>query len=847
MAGTGNQQKNLVHDSLGPLDGGMNNGVVPLLIPKNTSSFLINATVEGGFLGPRPPVKRFTIDYGGSTTLQASVEGGLFQGSGFYQPDVGLPSVIAQISGRLFLFTVTGSATATCAEITIPNDPNPATIPLVWMWQAEKWMIITDGQSIPIYYDGVSARRSFSNSITLGQVSVDFTAPAKQSTVQITLIAPYTGQLNIPIFIDGVLYQTTSQPSGYSVIITNVTDNQTYGSISNPATVLSQPAAYGYVTVTAPIVNNAYGKIITLVLSAPFTGVSGTFGPFNTITGDTVTVNDGFFNKTVTGKVASVSGDLKTIELQIDIFNLAAGVTTVHQGQAVFSTTNNQPNFPIGKTQATILGLAAGVSTTVLLDTAYSGPNGQLVFIGSLTFSIALPPGSGSTNVINVINLGDTATTIHGPSQPTRPGILTSVPELPPCRMGVYGLGRNWVSLLDGRRYIGGDIVNGSSGTPAYNGRDAVLRVTENALLFGGGSFCVPGNIGDIRAMIFTATLDTSLGQGPLQIFTTQRVFSVNAPVDRTDWAAITNPIQTESFVGGGATAQDSTINVNGDIVFRSLDGIRSLILARRDFDTWGNVPQSNEVRDILALDDPQLLPYGSAINFSNRWLMTCLPSQGPQGVFNQGTVVVNYDPISSLRGKAPAVYDGFWSALNILKLVAGTVNGTNRAFAFTYSTSRLKIELFEWLRGDGDRNFDNDSEPITFSTESAILFRPDDLKSAPYLRLENGEVYISDIAGVVTFETWWRPDYDQCWHPWHTWSICANNFTSGPLQYRPPMGLGQPPKTCDPVTNKQFTDGYFFQFRIRITGQATFMGGKFEASKQPDPQYAPVICDPIC
>ncbi len=39
-------------------------------------------------------------------------------------------------------------------------DVNPASRTQVWMWQAEKWMIVQDGQSVPIFFDGASARRS---------------------------------------------------------------------------------------------------------------------------------------------------------------------------------------------------------------------------------------------------------------------------------------------------------------------------------------------------------------------------------------------------------------------------------------------------------------------------------------------------------------------------------------------------------------------------------------------------------------------------------------------------------------------------------------------------------------
>jgi len=39
-------------------------------------------------------------------------------------------------------------------------DVNPASRTQAWLWQAEKWMIINDGQSVPIFFDGATSRRS---------------------------------------------------------------------------------------------------------------------------------------------------------------------------------------------------------------------------------------------------------------------------------------------------------------------------------------------------------------------------------------------------------------------------------------------------------------------------------------------------------------------------------------------------------------------------------------------------------------------------------------------------------------------------------------------------------------
>jgi hypothetical protein len=268
------------------------------------------------------------------------------------------------------------------------------------------------------------------------------------------------------------------------------------------------------------------------------------------------------------------------------------------------------------------------------------------------------------------------------------------VPQFPPGRMGAYGLGRVWMALADGITFVAGDIVGGSSGTVALQYRDAILNLTENQFLVGGGTFRIPVSGQTIKAMVFATTLDVSLGQGALQVFTETSVFSCNAPVDRLTWTTISNPILTQSLIGQGATGQNSTIASNGDTIFRSLVGFGSLILGRRQFSTWGNVPISREIERAIATDPEALLQYGSAVNFDNRLLATTHPHNLARGVQHDGLVVINYDPLSNLHGKAPSVWDGAWPGLNgldILQVNVGTFNLQERCYFLASTQTRTR------------------------------------------------------------------------------------------------------------------------------------------------------------
>lgn len=422
--------------------------------------------------------------------------------------------------------------------------------------------------------------------------------------------------------------------------------------------------------------------------------------------------------------------------------------------------------------------------------------------------------------------------------------------QLPPGRMGAYGMGRVWECLTDGKQFVAGDLVGGSSGTAANNYRDAVLYVTENTQLASGGTFTVPGSVGDIRAMIFTATLDVSLGQGPLQIFTPDRVFSCQTPTDRTAWQGLTNPIVTQSLISSGALGQESTKNANSDTIFRSTRGVESLILARREANTWGNTPISLEMDRVYVEDTPGLLPYGTATVFDNRHLMSAAPASDPNlGVYHRGLVALNFDPVASLGGKSPSVYDGLWTGLNILQVVTGMFNGVERTFVFALNLTTSGIELWE-LQKTGDAYFDNGNVPIVWSFESPTLnFGVADPRQRQLMRLIDGEIYVDSLIGRVDFQAFYRPDRYPCWVPWFEWSECSNNEITGDMpQFRPRMGMGEPSgKVCDASTSRPLREGYDFQFRLVVSGQCRFLGARFKAITLPEPMFAKPQCVEVC
>lgn len=668
------------YDAVTTFQQGMNSGIAAELLPKSQLAYASNGTVRGTFITHRPPFHDRAITFANQEN-QTAFEQGLWQGACWAQPPSGPEALVAQIAGRLWYIAIVGNV-PTCQEVTIPGDPNPPTNPQAWLFQAEKWVIVNDGISIPIFLDlsTLVARRS---------------AVQARTTLNATISVNY--------------------------IIPSI------------------------------------GADVTVTFSAA-TGLTN-------------------------GQLINVWG-----VGQFTVKNAAADPVVV---------ITNVNGLPIG---------------------------GTVVAPGTVTWT-------------------------------------TAISELPPGRMGAYWRGRIWLCLTDGIQFLAGDIVGGPSGTLAENFVDAILKISENTYLAGGGNFRVPGTVDRIQAIVPTAILDASMGQGQLAVLTSSIVFSVNATVDRITWQSMQNPILTESLLANGGQGQNSSIPANGDTLFRSVDGLRSLILGRRDFDTWGNVPQSREMNRVLPLDNLSLLPFGSAIVFENRFLLTASPLVSDQGVFHSALVALNFDPISTLGGKAPSVYDGTWKGLNALQLVTGVFAKVQRAFAFNLdiisSPHRIKLTeilptppdvLNESTTVTSDQIYDNGTSPIDLLFETPEFFKPQDTKTAPYLKLMDGECAVDLLVGEVLFQVYWKPDQYPCWIPWAAWTECAVQAETAQPQFRPRMGFGRPPiDRCDPSTNRPLFEGYQFQVRMIITGHCRVREVRLLAVTAPQPKFAPLKCVAVC
>ena len=163
-----------ISDGFVTLERGIDAGKAPVMLPRNQASFAVNATMRGGFPKTRPSFANIPLvfeaeDDATAEDMRNNFKNGKFQGAVSY--DYGVSSyIVCSVGGYIYRIgpndgvvkdiTPTKRDEQSSSPDDVVPDPNSSRIPVAYFQQAEQYLVIQDGQSRAIIFDGGTARRS---------------------------------------------------------------------------------------------------------------------------------------------------------------------------------------------------------------------------------------------------------------------------------------------------------------------------------------------------------------------------------------------------------------------------------------------------------------------------------------------------------------------------------------------------------------------------------------------------------------------------------------------------------------------------------------------------------------
>jgi hypothetical protein len=283
--------------------------------------------------------------------------------------------------------------------------------------------------------------------------------------------------------------------------------------------------------------------------------------------------------------------------------------------------------------------------------------------------------------------------------------------------------------------------------------------------------------------------------------------------------------LQTVALIDNGPRAQAGSKCVNGDLYYRANDGLKSFIIARRNFGQPGNLSMSSEMDRVMNRDAKSLLSQSSAVELDNRLLVTVAPTTTTEGdCYHRGMAVLDFHLLSSLGSKIAPAYDGLWTGLNIYQLVEATVDSADVAYAFCRGSGG---ELELW-KVDPDAQFDGDGGRPECVLESRSFTGREETEQK---ELWACEIWVDRIVGTVDFTLQYRPDEYPCWFDWETRQLCAkaqecqsDDICAATTTFEPGYKTRQvfrrPSAVCETADAKPSNIGYSFQLRLAWTGR---------------------------
>lgn len=402
-----------------------------------------------------------------------------------------------------------------------------------------------------------------------------------------------------------------------------------------------------------------------------------------------------------------------------------------------------------------------------------------------------------------------------------------------------YGHGR--IFLVAKFVYDNAGVITNEDGHPYWIASDVllpddkrnVLKWSETNYLNEGGAIGLPNELGFIKAMAFYRNASTSTGIGTLIDFTKIGCGSFAVNVARPNWK--NTDLGQVLFLDSGTSSQEAVVNVNSDLIYRSLLGLDTMRYksseAQNTSGVLSSVPISSEVGYLFAMDTESDMEYTSGAYVNNRLYFTT------GGRYDDGSfkclVVMDTDIAHQItKPAATPIYNGAWTGLHFQQIFKAKLNGRDTLFAVIKNADMNEL----WYVNE-DGSADNDTKAIKSRVYTKVFVhnKTDQGSATENKEFSKASLWLSDIVGDVSIKVYYRADDYPLWNSTRTHIIKASSGGLPQKRVRitlSPDGL----LTSDESTKRLTRVGYTFQYCIEIEGCCKVKTCKFECIVKNDP-----------
>jgi hypothetical protein len=472
-----------------------------------------------------------------------------------------------------------------------------------------------------------------------------------------------------------------------------------------------------------------------------------------------------------------------------------------------------------------------GVLGTLTASEIQNGDYCEIVSVGTTNFTLI---GAASNTVgvkFTATGAGVGTGTVKLPAYRLNPYLA----KMPIGTVMEYAFGRVFVSDRFNQIYAS-DIIYGGGFTDTKN----TENFTEIGYWAEGGAFSTPAMMGNITGMRVMPQIGTNLrGQGELVILTGNGAFSMDVSIPRSQWN--TSNIQRISLLGRGCTSPYLGL-ANSELWFRSHDGWAFYSNSQSEFARYFSLRKlSREVNKWVQNDTPWMKQFASTMFFDNYIISTVAPqtyrAEGVEGLnrYHRGMVVLDLDQSSSPAPDAQLSFrwNGIWTGFRPTQLLTALIQGEKRGFGFSFDKDN-KNRLYEFTTTQGDDYGPNGTRQIDsfFTTGRYDFNRSGATNKFLRKKITGGEMWMSEIKGVVDSDVEFRADSNPCWSELKVPTSYGCNPCLPKVTECIPQKNGNrykrykfntpDPSECNDLAGIPSVEGSEFQIKVNLTGAAT-------------------------